>query len=202
MENLATENRGKQLSEKLFKAINDNNHEEMMRLVDSGAPLENLMNRATKRTPLLYSIYENNYTAAKYLLGKGANVHARDFRQHTALHIASGFGKQNEFVELLLNYGADINAQDKEGATPLMIAAGYGVPEINDLASVRLLLSRGADMTIASNDGKTIADIIENYAALEINMAIVSTVRSYKEQKQLEREIVNATNDSCHGLKF
>ena len=60
---------------------------------------------------------------AEFLLGAGADVHARSLGQ-TSLHIAAGKGYL-ELAQLLLDHGADINAlATVRGAsvTPLALA--------------------------------------------------------------------------------
>ena len=61
----------------------------------------------------------------EYLLGCGANVHARDDGGLIPLHNACSFGHA-EVVQLLLQQGADANARDNWNYTPLHEAAIKG----------------------------------------------------------------------------
>jgi hypothetical protein len=63
------------------------------------------------------------------LLGRPANLEARDTLGRTALMIAAQRG-QRRAVEVLLSHGADPNAADAAGKTPLDAARAAGDPEI------------------------------------------------------------------------
>lgn len=61
--------------------------------------------------------------AVAVLLAHGADIHATNEADFTALHGAA-FRGLNEIVELLVEHGADINARDFRGRTPYRIAEG------------------------------------------------------------------------------
>ena len=100
--------------------------------------------------PLLRLAARGGHTQlVKLLIGKGADVNARNRDGNTSLHWAAEKG-HIEVVKLLLEKGANVNVQDIHGRTPLYWAAQYGYTEI-----VKLLLEKEADVNAKDNDGKT-----------------------------------------------
>ena len=81
-------------------------------------------------------------------LESGADVHIRDGRGRTPLHIAVGHTEDIAVVTTLLAAGADASARDWTGATPLHAAAGRNA----NLDIALLLAEAGAD--INARDGK------------------------------------------------
>ncbi len=88
---------------------------------------------------------------AEFLLGKGADVDARNWDDVTPLHQAVR-ARNLAVVEVLLKRGADVNARDKSrGSTPLRRAVcGTGASGTAGKAEVmapltRMLLAHGAD---------------------------------------------------------
>ena len=76
------------------------------------------------RTPLHEAAYGDAVEAAKYLVGAGADIHAKDNLGETPLHEAA-YGDAVEAAKYLVGAGADIHAKDNLGETPLHEAA-YG----------------------------------------------------------------------------
>ena len=105
---------------------------------------------------------DRDVTAARLLLGRGADVNAQDGDGDTALMNATATYAWSIFsdgrhgfaypktIGLLLDRGAAVNTQDKWGRTALMLAAGAGSP-----GATRLLLARGADATLKDTAGQT-----------------------------------------------
>jgi ankyrin repeat protein len=83
------------------------------------------------------------------LLGKGAEVNARDVHGWTPL-MEAVFAGQVEAVQVLLEHGAEVNAADIYGWTVLMEAASKGRREI-----VKMLISCGVDVQAKSKNGWT-----------------------------------------------
>src|SRR5688572_15367593 len=61
--------------------------------------------------------------AVKVLLDAGADIHAVNEADFTAIHGAA-FRGLNEVIELLVKRGANINARDYRGRTPYRMAEG------------------------------------------------------------------------------
>ena len=99
-------------------------------LLDAGADIDSLTNVAC-RTPLFLAIEVGSTQMCQFLLAKGANVHSRDRKQRTCLHLASRTGNR-AIVEVLLQYGADINALQSE-RNALYCAAREGHQGVADV---------------------------------------------------------------------
>lgn len=125
------------------------------------------------------------------LLTNGADVHARDAWQRTALHSAA-IANNLEIVDLLVAAGAKANVPDKVGDVPLHFAAQHKVckPVLERLLEVApemvnhqnaightpllvavdkkwsegvvLLLKRGADPRMTDISGKSVVDWAPN----------------------------------------
>ncbi|KAF2097110.1 hypothetical protein NA57DRAFT_57713 [Rhizodiscina lignyota] len=79
-----------------------------------------------------------------------ANVHARDSKQRTALHLAlHGTGGQ-DVIPILFEYGADVNARDQYGTSPLHICA-----EFDNVSIAKQLISRGAKVDAIDKASET-----------------------------------------------
>ena len=96
---------------------------------------------------LIQDIRNNDLTALKSCLAKGAPVDARDPRGTTLLMYAAAIGSP-EAVRLLLGSGADVNAKNDLEATALILGAGN--PE-----KARMLVEKGADVNARSKLGRT-----------------------------------------------
>ena len=96
---------------------------------------------------LIQDIRNNDLTALKSRLAKGAPVDTRDQRGTTLLMHAAALGSP-EAVKLLLGNGADVNAKNDLEATALILGAGN--PE-----KARMLVEKGADVNASSKLGRT-----------------------------------------------
>ena len=83
------------------------------------------------------------------LLGRKADVNAKDERGRTPLHYAAWKGHK-DVAELLLANKADVNAKDEKGSTPLHLAVIVDGEEM-----VELLLANKADMNAEDSEGRT-----------------------------------------------
>ena len=91
-------------------------------------------------TPLHISANNGHLNVVKCLIGKGANIEAKDQGHLTPLHYAAIYGKL-EVVKFLLQKGAKIDAKDAENWTPLLYAAVYGHAQV-----IKHLFQKGAKM--------------------------------------------------------
>ena len=67
-----------------------------------------------------------------WLIGKGANINAKDMRGNTPLHAAVE-GKAKEAMFALLKEGADRTAKNQNGFTPLGLAEKLGPEELAEI---------------------------------------------------------------------
>jgi hypothetical protein len=114
--------------------------------------LKKIFGGASKKQALIDELYlaakTGNSKEVQALLGKRADVNAKDKAGKTALMFASLMWGQ-EIVQTLLAGGADANAMDMHGKTALMFASKNGGKE-----TVQALLAKGADVN-AKDDGGT-----------------------------------------------
>jgi len=96
------------------------------------------------------------------LLGRGANINAKNWCGITALHNAVK-SKDMEVIELLVNQGADVNTRDSDSITPLHLALEQCRAEI-----IKLLLSRDANVDAKGKDGGTYIHIAAERGYLQI----------------------------------
>jgi hypothetical protein len=135
--------------------------EVMRALFRAGADLERRTEGA-RLTPLLRLISSDapSVAEARCLLELGADLHARDWAEMTALHHASQLVSGNRrgvlapVVRFLVEAGIPVDARDSYGGqTPLHAAVG---DEGTDLGAVEALLDLGADIN-ARTTGETVA---------------------------------------------
>ena len=101
----------------IHEAAGDGNIEVVIQHLDAGIDV-NAKQGIPEWTPLHLASQFNRKEVAELLIGKGANVNAKDLSVRTPLHLASLHGCK-EVAELLIRKGADMNAKDQGGKTPL-----------------------------------------------------------------------------------
>jgi uncharacterized protein len=102
------------------------------------------------------------------LLGRGANVDARDRYGQTAIMLAAHAG-HHKVVETLIAHGANLNITAKFGLSALMLAIVAGHPQV-----ARLLASAGADVSLRGSGAPGFADKTAYDLALERDMLELS----------------------------
>ena len=145
----------------------DNTVEIMAALLDAGADIE-IQCRDCGFGSLHHAVGSKNTNAVKFLLERGANVHAQDrWSGGTPLHMLASLGSfvglfrkkadvetaAEKTMALLLDYGADINARNYKGATPLHDSSWRGKVKM-----MKMLLEAGADVSLKDEEGKTPLD--------------------------------------------
>ncbi|KAL4866147.1 hypothetical protein BDV12DRAFT_187657 [Aspergillus spectabilis] len=139
----------------------------------------------TYRRPASLSIasyFENKHrNIMKFLLGKGANIEARDDDAQTALSWSARKG-QVEAISLLLDKGANIESKDRFGQTPLSLAARRGHRE-----AVRFLLERGAKIISKDRSGRTAQD----WASQEDHEQVEKLIQEKISGKAIEPLLIN-----------
>lgn len=125
-------------------------------------------------TPLMKAAYYGKLKAVGYLLEKGADIAATDFRGNTALLHAAWSG-HTKVVEELLKHGAEINERNKLNWNALMQACVEG-----HFATAEFLLEKGSPvdeidkekgataLTLAKYNGSVkLIKLLESYEAKE-----------------------------------
>lgn len=129
-----------------------------------------------RQQEFILAIQNNRQSQAAQLLEQGADIHAQDFLNRTALHWAAQEG-HTDLVRLLLEAGADINAQDVDKQTPLMLALLHNRPD-----SVREILNRQPDLELAND-----REFDGSYTALQIACSAAA-----KTSPDIVRELIEA----------
>jgi ankyrin repeat protein len=99
--------------------------------------------------PLVEAAAKGDLAAVERLIGRGANVHARDNRGRTAL-LAATHGNHVAVARALIAAGADVNAKDDIEDSAYLYAGAEGRTEI-----LKLTLAAGADLKSVNRYGGT-----------------------------------------------
>jgi len=126
-------------------------------LSEPGTTIINTRDLTSGETALHIVTNRRDLTWMAFLIGRGANVNARDVRGVTPLVAAVNLGFI-EGVELLVEKGAKLEDSNNAGETPLITAVHN-----RSVALMRILLKAGANPDRADNSGRSARD----YAALE-----------------------------------
>lgn len=126
-------------------------------LNEPGSTIINTRDVTTGESALHIVTARRDVTWMSFLIGKGANVNARDARGVTPLVLASNLGFE-EGVELLVEKKARVDEANSAGETPLISAVHR-----RNLSLMRILLRAGADPDRADNSGRSARD----YAKLD-----------------------------------
>ena len=117
------------------------------------------------RTLLINAAYHGRKTVIQYLLGRGADIHAKDAEEFTPLH-ASVIANDIECVKCLLEAGSDVNAKNMYGNHSIMMGN-----LATDLEIYKILMDYGADPEQKNNYGISAKDI---YVCSEAIMKILN----------------------------
>lgn len=126
-------------------------------LNEPGTTIVNAHDATSGDTALHIVTQRRDVTWMNFLIGKGANVDARNGRGATPLQIAVSLGFPDG-VDALLAGRARVDEPGAQGETPLITAVHR-----RDIAIMRQLLKAGADPDRADNSGRSARD----YAVLE-----------------------------------
>lgn len=135
-------------------------------LNEPGTTIVNTRDVSTGQTALHIVTQRRDLSWMSYLIGKGANVNARDSRGVTALQLATSLGFV-EGMELLVSSKARIDETNDAGETPLISAVHR-----RDVAMMRILLKAGANPDRADNSGRSARD----YAKLGGSSAVLAEI--------------------------
>ena len=164
-------------------------------LIDLGA---NINSRQTEGgfSPLHLASFKSNRDLVSLLIGKGAEVNAKNNNDETPLSLAwLGNGPFNrKTMQMLLEAGADPNCCDNSGMTLLMRASSKG-----DCDTIWLLIKNGADVNArgsgacssetalmrASNNGRLAAvrQLVENGADVRAKTSEGYTAADFAKRK-------------------
>lgn len=132
---------------KIFKAVENNNLEELKDILSEGEDINSI--NASRSTPLHIAVNMDNIEIVKLLIESDANINAIDKSHDTPLHISSRKGDL-EIAKLLIESGADINARSDFDYTPLHSATAF-----DNLEIVKILVSSGANINCKDKFNET-----------------------------------------------
>lgn len=114
----------------------------------SGVKLsKKLLKRKATNDKLFLNICRNSPASeVSKAITNGADIHAKNKNNMTALMMAAMYNKDPEVINVLVNGGANVNAKNKKGNTALIFAAKQNTPEV-----VRALCERNADVESVNN---------------------------------------------------
>jgi len=135
----------------LLEAINDNNHDAFLKLIEHGADINFSNNQGL--TPLMKATAKRDIDIVSLLIKHGADVNSDSYHfgkySATALDLAVN-NNDLTITQLLIQHGADVNKPNNCGITPLMAAAGNG-----NLKMVKLLVNNGVIISAVAMHGGT-----------------------------------------------
>jgi ankyrin repeat protein len=127
-------------SYKFLQAVKDAKSNDVIAMVERpGSTLINSRDRTTGETALHIVVKRSDVTYANYLLGRGADVNARDGKGNTPLMVAVE-AAAGDVIAVLVRARANPNLANSSGETPLIRAV-----QRRDIGIVRDLLAAGAD---------------------------------------------------------
>lgn len=175
-------------SERLIKAVIDNNYDDALQALNDGADV-NI--QRTKNTPLLFALSKQHFDIANLLVDRGADVNRDNGFGWLPLHEVAQQGNQewvgkitsdpfayrdrpersgetpmlvalnnghNDVALHLVEIGCDVNAQTDSGVSPFMLAV-----ERQKSNLVEAMLQRKGDVNLADKAGRTALDRAENW---------------------------------------
>jgi ankyrin repeat protein len=142
-------------------------------LNEPGSTIVNTRDSSSGETALHIVTQRRDLTWMSYLIGKGANVNARDGRGVTPLQLASNLGFVDG-LDLLVSARARVDEPNDAGETPLMFAVHR-----RDIAMMRILLKAGADPDRKDNSGRSARD----YALLDGRGPLIAEIEASSRPK-------------------
>lgn len=143
---------------KFLDAVKKKKVEDVMEMINEpGSNIINTRDVTSGETALHIVTQRRDLQWMGFLIGKGANVNARDSRGQTPLVIAANIGF-DEGVELLVQQKARVDEPNSAGETPLISAVHN-----RKIGLMRILLKAGANPDRRDNSGRSARD----YAMLD-----------------------------------
>jgi ankyrin repeat protein len=141
---------------------------------EPGSTIVNTRDATTGQTALHIVTQRRDLTWMSYLIGKGANVDARDANGVTPLQLAVRLGVLDG-VQLLVASHARLDETNDAGETPLISAVHR-----RDAGMIRILLKAGADPDRRDNSGRSARD----YAKLDGGQLLAEIDANSKPREQ------------------
>ena len=137
----------------LIKAVEYENHEAALYLLDHGASVHTRDHEGY--SAIHWATIGHDMKMVKLLLIRGASLFSETDNGETPLHHAAQYGNA-KLVRFYIKRGADVN-QESQCGTPLFQAITQG-----RLFIVDILLANGADMDLMDPDGGKVEDALQS----------------------------------------
>lgn len=112
---------------------------------------------------IIRAVYDGNIKLVDYLIGKGANVNAKDNHDCSLIVRSCIYDLHLPVAKLLVEHGADIEEKDSDGFTPLLKACSMNLQK-----TVSFLIENGADVNKTTSLGETALMLATNKGADEL----------------------------------
>ena len=136
-------------NERLIKAVLNNEHEKVLRLLDEGADVNAVVNKSESKTPAYWAAVRGYAEILSLLIDRGADIFIPTHFGHSALTVAAEHKNRNIFM-LLLEKNISALKVDRKGRTMLHYAALYGHDQ-----AIPQLLAKGAEIGTSDKYGRT-----------------------------------------------
>ncbi len=157
----------KKLNEQLVLAINEEENDRILALLDAGAQIHVIeIDALNANIKAVIVKHKNELNEKLFSIAKGHN--------YSAISKIYGGATEEQVIQLLIAAGADISATDKQGLTPLHHAAAAGEVDV-----VSALIAAGAYINVKDNKGEV------PYELFSFNLAAESYDTALEENKKL-----------------
>lgn len=133
----------------LTRAVDNDDIEEVRRLIANGANVNGRDEDYDRITPIFVAVENGNVEMVRLLIEVGAKVNIRNSEKQTPLMQLDG-DATSELVKILVDAGAKVNLSDNENNTALLLAAENCSTDV-----IQALLDAGADVNLANKEGVT-----------------------------------------------
>jgi len=108
------------LNEDLLDAVIGNDNQKASELILGGADVN--VRQPDGWTPLLFAVFDKNFTLARILIEKGADINAQDSRAGISVLMRAVDRGDVEFIKYLIEKRVNVNARQRAGNTALSYA--------------------------------------------------------------------------------
>ena len=166
-------------AEEIHEAVQQGDLAKVKKLLENNPDLLEAKSE-NEKTPLHFAAQIGNKEIVEFLIGKGADVNAKNIAHETPLHYAAAL-KHKEVVDFLIARGAQLDSITSDGSTPLHYAANYG-----NFETVRVLVEKGAKINTRNGAGLTPLDVAYESEQNESVKLLISKGGSYTPVKDPE----------------
>lgn len=178
----------------LYFAVQMNQYDEVVRLLEQGSALEG----KDSKNPLREAVLHDYANIVELLLQHGADVNRLDYYRYSPL-LTAAYWNCYQAAQVLVRWNADLNIQESSyGYTAMHTAVYYGHDDIT-----KLLIQAGAKVNIQDYSGNTVLHYAANAKYVSSGMIFVAIGlpvlalfnRYYPEQDTIVKLLIAAGAD-------